>query len=153
MPTGQTIITGALNLLGTLQAGGTPSTSETAMGLSYLNQILEEWQAQSFLGNTETVSVSGRQITRSVSNAGVWTTTDTGGTETRVVTPTAVSTFASANTNNTYPVGWQPALEAALAVKMAGAMGMPQEVPRLAAMAEQAISQIRPKDVTPEAAQ
>lgn len=149
MPTGQSIINTAMQNVGVLAAGATATTSETAQYLSMLNAILEEFQQGSFLGNTETISTSGRQITRSVNNAGVWTVTDVGGTTTRVVTPTPVTLFASANTNNTYPVGWQQALEWTLAARIGGSQGVPNDIiARCVAQSEALIAQIRPKDVS-----
>lgn len=138
----------AMNQLAVLEPGGTPSTSQQALLLQELNAIIGELQAKGALGSTETITVTGRQIVRSVSTAGVWTTTDTGGVETRVATPAVVATFASLSTDNTYPVGWDAYLPLALAVRYAGAAGVGAErVPMIAAMAQAALAEIMPKDV------
>ena len=40
------IITGALRLLGVLEASGTASAEDAALGLGVLNEFLEEWSAR-----------------------------------------------------------------------------------------------------------
>ena len=154
MATGLVHITAAMNYLGSLQAGGAPSTSEQTTYLIYLNNLLAQFQQLGLYGFTETITVSGRQRVRSVDAAGAWTTTETGGVETRVRTPTVVTKYASVATDNTYPQGWDEAIQYNLAMQMIGSQGTdPQTAARITAMAQSALEAISDKDTGKPTAQ
>lgn len=154
MATGLVHLTQAMNYLGALQAGGAPSTSEQATGLIMLNAFLGRLQQLSYNGYTETITVSGRQRVVAVDNNGVWTNTETGGVETRTRTPTTVSTYATISTDNTYPKGWDDAIQYNLAVQLIGSMGTDQATAaRLTAMAQAMLDAIAPKDAGKPTAQ
>ena len=141
--TGLVHITRAMQDLGLLESGGTPSTSEQAAYLIELNAMLGEWQSMGLNGSVEVIGQ--RTITKSVSTAGVWTRTDTGATST--ITPTAIATYANPATDNTYPVGWDDAIRYNLATRISGSQGVPNDIlQRVVGMAEQKLSAITPKD-------
>lgn len=128
MPTGLEYLTRAMQDLGILEAGATPSASEQAMGLIELNSLIGQFQAMNVYGWTQTATVN---------TAGVWTIT---------TTPTAVPTFALISTNNSYPSGWDDAIRANLAVRIAGPFGAPADViARVAAQATAYLEAIKPK--------
>ena len=154
MATGLVHITAAMNYIGSLQAGGAPSASEQATYLIYLNNLLAQFQQLGFYGFTETITVTGRQRVRSVDNAGAWTTTETGGVETRVRTPTVVSKYATVSTDHTYPQGWDEAIQYNLAMQMMGSQGTDQATAaRITAMAQAALEAIADKDAGKPTAQ
>lgn len=154
MATGLVHVTQAMNYIGSLQAGGSPSTSEQTTYLAYLNTFLGRLQQLEYNGFTETITVSGRQRVVAVDTAGVWTNTETGGTETRTRTPTTVTTYASIGTDNTYPKGWDEAIQYNLAVQMMGSQGTDQQTAaRITAMAQSSLEAIAPKDTGKPTAQ
>lgn len=116
-------ITNAMYHLGTLKAGGVPSSDQQAAFLIFLNELMESFQLEGLLGETKTTSLSGKSDGTTISSAGAVTQTNTGGTTTTVLTPVPVSTFATTGTTNTYPVGWDETIDWCLAVRIAGAQG------------------------------
>jgi hypothetical protein len=113
----------AMYHLGTLKAGGTPSTDQQAAFLILLNEFLEGLQLEGALGETTTTAITGKSDGTTISTAGVLTHTNVGGTTTTIRTPVAVSTYATTGTTNTYPVGWDEMIDYGLAVAIAGAQG------------------------------
>ncbi len=125
--TGAVHISNAMIYLGVLEAGGTPSASEYALGLIELNKIVAELQA---------MGARGKTTVQTVDSAGVWSTT---------VTPVTVTAFASTATDNTYPVGWDAAIDLQLASRLAPIMGHPELVAVFAPQAQAAIAALMPK--------
>lgn len=115
--------TNAMYHLGKLKAGGVPSTDQQAAFLPLLNEVLEGLQLAGALGVAATETLTGKSDTTGISTAGVVTRTVIGGTSTLTTTPVVVSTYATTGTTNTYPVGWDEALDYMFAVVIAGAQG------------------------------
>lgn len=113
----------AMGHLGTLKAGGVPSTDQQSFFLLLLNELLEGFQLEGLLGEAKTTTITGKSDGTSISTTGIVTQTNVGGTTTTVLTPVAVSTYATTGTTNTYPVGWDEAIGWNLAVIIAGAQG------------------------------
>lgn len=109
--------------LGTLKAGGVPSSDQQSAFLLLINEVLEGLQLAGALGVAATETLTGKSDTTGISTAGVVTRTVIGGTSTLTTTPVVVSTYATVGTTNTYPVGWDEALDFLFAVEIAGAQG------------------------------
>jgi hypothetical protein len=139
----------AMYHLGTLKAGGTPSSDQQSAFLVLLNEMLEQFQLAKMLGYTKTTTISGKSDAIAVSTAGVVTQTNTGGTITTVDTPVAVATYASVGTSNTYPVGWDEMIDYNLAVAIAGAQGaaLPEHVLAKAEQTRIACTPVKPQEV------
>jgi hypothetical protein len=144
MATALVHITTAMQHLAKLAAGGTPSSAEQTLGLLLLNNMLSNWQAEGIGGFSTAESVSGKSMTVATSTNTI-TTTDVGGTKTITLTKTAIATFASTGTDNTYPTGWDEAIQYNLAVTMSGSLGvMIDKMPALLAKAQQTKQAITP---------
>ena len=125
MATALVHLTTAMQHLGILQAAATPSNDQQNTGLLVLNNMLQSWTAEGLLGFTVTEAVSGKSTSVGIAGA-VVTTTEVGGTKTTVLTKTQVSTYGSIGANNTYPDGWDAAIQYNLAVSLIGPFGVSQ---------------------------
>jgi len=144
MATALVHVTTAMQHLAKLAAGGSPSSAEQTLGLLMLNNMLANWQAEGVGGFSTAESVSGKSVTVATSGA-VITTTEVGGTKTIALTKTAVATYALISTDNTYPTGWDEAIQYNLAVTLSGSLGvMIDKMPALLAKAQQTKQAITP---------
>lgn len=109
-------ILNAMNYLAKLSAGGSASASEESLFLIYLNEMLASWQAEKIGGATSVVAIA----------ANVTTVT---------ITSTAIATFALITTDNTYPTGYDAAIDANLALWISGSLGIPKPPDWLVALA------------------
>lgn len=110
----------AMNHLGAIAAGGTPSSSEQTDFLAALNNMLAGWQAR-FIGGV-TVATSGSAKT---------------------ITATAITTYGTISTDNSYPIGWDVAIGYNLAVEISGSLG--KGIPaHVAARATETLNAISP---------
>jgi len=149
MASALTHITTSMQLLSKLAPGGTPNASEQTLFLALLNGMLESWTMRRLLGAVRTITISGKQTTVGVSGS-VTTLTDVGGTETTTVTPVTVTLFASTATSNTYPTGWDQAIQFNLALVIASTLGVkPSDY--VTSNAQATLAAITPPEPTPTA--
>ena len=129
MATGLVHLTTAMQHLSILAAGGAPDSTQQALGLTLLNNMLSNWEAAGVGGFSVTESVSGKSTTVATAT-NVITTTDIGGTKTTTLTKTAIAVFTLISTSNTYPSGWDEAIQYNLALTIAGPFGV-QKIPEV----------------------
>ena len=128
MATALVHLTTAMQHLTILAAGATPDSTQQATGLLLLNNMLSNWQAEGIGGFSVTETVSGKSTTILPSTNTV-TTTEVGGTKTTTLTKTAITAFTLISTDNTYPTGWDEAIQYNLALTIAGPFGVMQIPP------------------------
>ncbi len=143
MATALVHITTAMQHLGILQAGALPNSDQQANGLLILNNMLQSWTAEGLLGFSVAETVSGKSTTVNISGA-VVTTTEVGGTKTTTLTKTIVAQYALVTTDNTYPNGWDAAIQYNLAVSLIGPFGVSQVPPMVLERAKETKAAITP---------
>jgi hypothetical protein len=144
MATALVHLTTAMQHLAKLAAGASPSATEQTLGLLLLNNMLANWQAEGVGGFQTAEATTGKSLTVATSGA-VITTTEVGGTKTITLTKTAIAAFSTISTDNTYPTGWDEAIQYNLAVEISGALGvMIDKMPTLLAKAQQTKAAITP---------
>jgi hypothetical protein len=144
MATALVHITTAMQHLAKLAAGAAPSATEQTLGLLLLNNMLANWQAEGVGGFQLVRAVTNRTTTVATSGA-VITTTVIGEQTTDTLTKTAIATYATISTDNTYPIGWDECIQYNLAVTMSGPLGVQiDKMPALLAKAQSTKAAITP---------
>ncbi len=144
MATALVHLTTAMQHLAKLAAGASPSATEQTLGLLLLNNMLANWQAEGIGGFQAVTAITNKTVTVATSGA-VITTTEVGETKTVTLTKTAIATYATISTDNTYPTGWDECIQFNLAVKMSGPLGVIiDKMPTLLAEAQRTKAAITP---------